>query len=289
MFGRLCRFLFCGNPGRGYDEGMNRLSKQLARKIAALRMKKRRRGESLFVAEGFISVRDALRAGRGSRVVVSDEFAAAGRMSEIAAAAELAGAEVFATDEKLFAGLVSTVSPQGVLALCGSRFAGIDEIAATGKPVVILDGVSDPGNAGAILRSAAAFGLGGAVFSGGTADPTNAKVVRGSMGAVFKMSIRVADDVAGDLKSLKEAGYSILAASTRGGTDPSFFEAPEKWALAVGNETRGASAPVKEFADALLTIPLEEGVESLNAAAAAAVLFYALARGRPAKGRHENI
>jgi TrmH family RNA methyltransferase len=268
---------------------VKRLSKQLARKISALGMKKKRRSEGLFVAEGFISVREALRAGRAGKVVVSDEFAAGGRMSEITAAAERAGAVIFAADGKLFAGLASTVSPQGVLALCESRFTGIDEIAASGKPVVVLDGVSDPGNAGAILRSAAAFGVGGAVFACGAADPANAKVVRGSMGAVFKMAIHVADDLTGDLITLKEAGYSILAASTRGGTDPSSFETPGKWALAVGNEARGASAPVDERADALLTIQLEEGVESLNAAAAAAVLFYALSGGRPRKGRPENI
>ena len=148
--------------------------------------------------------------------------------------------------------------------------------------ILILDRIQDPGNAGTLIRAAAAFGLERVVALDGTVDVWNPKVVRASTGLAFRMPLHQVgwDEVAG---WLDRTGTALLVADAGGADVRAWLAAdapPARWALAVGNEAGGPRQEVLARAGAVLSIPLAPGVESLNAAMAGTVLLWALGPGR---------
>jgi TrmH family RNA methyltransferase len=209
---------------------------------------------------------------------------------------------VLKTTDRLFEGIADTEHPQGVAALVRPRKATLDELlqtpAETCSPLLaVLAGVQDPGNVGTILRTAAAFGATGAVTAGspqsGTASPYGPKALRASAGAALHLLILAGMSLPILLTQLKIAGVTTLASSVNE-TESSEGEgqvlAPWQvdWcrpvALLIGNEGAGLPEEFERAADARVRIPISSGIESLNAAAAAAVLFYEAARQRTARG-----
>jgi RNA methyltransferase, TrmH family len=203
---------------------------------------------------------------------------------------------VLRTTDRLFDGLADTEHPQGVAALVKPREISFDGLIHTpdfacSPLLVVLAGVQDPGNVGTILRTASAFGATGAVTAAsgisGTASPYSPKALRASAGAALHLPILAGISLAILLTQLKVAGIPTLASSNR---EPTTSEPPPlapwqvDWcqpiALLVGNEGAGLPEEVERSADARVRIPMASGVESLNAAAAAAVLFYEAARQR---------
>lgn len=178
--------------------------------------------------------------------------------------------------DKLFGEAASTESSQGVLALVRLEPTPLDEILARPGPVLALDAVQDPGNAGTIVRSAEAFGAAGVVFLKGCASPFNPKTMRASAGSLLRLPFAVnlpPGRVAG------ASGRTILAADAGG--DP-LAEVPlDDVILAIGSEAHGVG-PAIRLAARLVAVPTQ-GVESLNAAAAAAVILYEAARRRSAR------
>jgi TrmH family RNA methyltransferase len=171
----------------------------------------------------------------------------------------------------VFRSVTQTVTPQGVIAI--ARFkeptaqAAIEAARSHGWPLVVLDGVQDPGNVGAICRTAAAAGAPALVALAGSADPYGAKAVRASAGNVFRLTVARADW--SDLATLD--GYGAAAS---GGAPLS--EAPIENAdmIVLGSEAHGLSrADLK-----LVTVQLSDGVESLNVAAAAALILFQIRR-----------
>jgi len=171
----------------------------------------------------------------------------------------------------VFRELTQTVTPQGVLAVARvSEALPGHAIAAArqhGWPLVVLDGVQDPGNVGAICRSAAAAGAPALVVLQGTADPYGAKAVRASAGNVFRLT--VAQAAWSDLSGLD--GYGAAA---QGGTPVRDSRIERAGMVVFGSEAHGLSR--QDLAK--VTIPVQEGVESLNVAAAAAVLLFEIRR-----------
>ncbi|MFI5283102.1 MAG: TrmH family RNA methyltransferase [Candidatus Dormibacterales bacterium] len=170
-----------------------------------------------------------------------------------------------------FRAATQTVTPQGSIAIARVHEASPQEAieAARGArwPLIVLDGVQDPGNVGAICRTAAAAGAPALAVLGGSADPYGAKAVRASAGNVFRL--KVAHAAWGDL-----AGMDGWGAAASGGT--SLAEAPIERAglLVLGSEAHGLSRADLR----LVTVPLHGGVESLNVAAAAAVILFEIRR-----------
>jgi RNA methyltransferase, TrmH family len=168
-----------------------------------------------------------------------------------------------------------TVSPQGVLAVGRHHEAGLSEAveAARGAdwPLLVLDGIQDPGNVGTICRTAAAAGCPAIVVLEAGADPLGAKAIRASAGNVFRL--RVARGVWADLAPF--GGYGAVA---RGGAPPSEMRLGGAQLLALGSEARG----LRRSDLVPVTIPLAPGVESLNVAAAAAVLLFEVRRRKVA-------
>src|SRR6202171_1593223 len=247
--------------------------------------------------EGVRLVEEALRSGCHIQAVLFSESGDRHheRLSSIIDRPEMAF-PVLRTTDRLFEGLADTEHPQGVAALVQPRPASFDDLlrvttGACAPLLVVLAGVQDPGNVGTILRTASAFGATGAITSASgqsrTANPYSPKALRASAGAALHLPILLGMSLPVLLAQLKMAGFRTLASSVH---EPAQGEQPllEPWevdwclpaALLVGNEGAGLPVEVERTADARIRIPMASGIESLNAAAAAAVLFYEASRQR---------
>ena len=205
---------------------------------------------------------------------------------------------VLKTTDRLFEGIADTEHPQGVAALVEPRKVGVADLLATpggacSPLLAVLAGVQDPGNVGTILRTAAAFGATGAATSattqGGTASPFSPKALRASAGAALHLPVLAGMSLAILLTQLKMNGIHTLASCVQDAAKVGASLSPWEvdWcqpiALLVGNEGAGLPEEIVRGADARVHIPMARGVESLNAAAAAAVLFYEAYRQREQK------
>src|SRR5437899_880080 len=200
------------------------------------------------------------------------------------------------TNDRLFEGVADTEHPQGVAALVKPRAASFDDLlripeSACSPLLAVLAGVQDPGNVGTILRTASAFGATGAVTAAsgqsGTASPFSPKALRASAGAALHLSVLAGMSLPILLTQLRVANVRTLASCVHEAADggnPLLAPWEVNWcepvALLVGNEGAGLPEEVERSADARIRIPMASGVESLNAAAAAAVVFYEAARQR---------
>src|SRR5258707_2444656 len=203
---------------------------------------------------------------------------------------------VLKTTDRLFEGIADTEHPQGAAALVIPRQTQIADLFATPRGecsplIVVLAGVQDPGNVGTILRTAAAFGATGAVTAAsgqsGTASPFSRKALRASAGAALHLQILAGMSLPILLTQLRVANVRTLASCVHESADaekpmlaPWEVDWCEPVALLVGNEGAGLPEDVERSADARIRIPMSIGIESLNATAAAAVLFYEADRQR---------
>jgi RNA methyltransferase, TrmH family len=197
---------------------------------------------------------------------------------------------VLRTTDRLFEGIADTEHPQGVAALVQPRTSTLDDLLrgpaeACAPLLVVLVGVQDPGNVGTILRTASAFGATGAATAAsghsGSASPFSPKALRGSAGAALHLPILAGMSLPILLTQLRIANVRTLA-SVVGPQSiaPWDIDWCEPIALLIGNEGAGLPEEIERSADARVHIPMATGTESLNAAAAAAVLFYEAARQR---------
>lgn len=193
-----------------------------------------------------------------------------------ARAAVPGGVRAVQLPDELFRSVAATEAPQGVIALVRPRAWLMEELFAGTPLVVVLDGVQDPGNAGAVLRSAEAFGATGVMFLKGTASPFNPKAVRASAGSVFRVPF-VTGVEHGEARAAL-ARVTCFAASARGGTDAAEADFTRPCAIIIGSEGAGVSEAMSSGAAGVRISTAS--VESLNAATAAAILLYEARRRR---------
>jgi TrmH family RNA methyltransferase len=253
---------------------------------AARRLTKRtfRARERRFLAEGPQAVREALASPGG----VLELFAtrdAVDRHGDLMTAATSTGIEVQLVSGDVMAAMCQTVTPQGVVAVCGFVDVGLDEVlAARPRLVAVLADARDPGNAGTVVRTADAAGADAVVLAGASVDPYNGKCVRASAGSIFHLPLAVDADVEATLQALRAAGLRVLAADGNGdddldqASDDGRLDGPTAWVF--GNEAWGLPATTRSLADDVLRVPIHGRAESLNLATAAAVCLYASARAQ---------
>lgn len=176
--------------------------------------------------------------------------------------------KIYKTTAKIFDAFSETTTPQGILAIASVTMKNAKEIARGGL-VVVCDRVQDPGNLGTILRTAHAVGADGVILLKGSADPFSLKTVRASMGSCFAISVGEADE----MPSFE--GYTSFCGTLSDKT-VSLYETvfPKKTLLVLGNEANGASEDVIASCEKHIRIPMPGGAESLNVAAAGAVMMY---------------
>lgn len=226
---------------------------------------KRRRKEGRIVLEGARLVQDALQAGHRPEFVF---FTAqhAGLMQDVA--------EAQTVSEDVMRHMSDTQQPQGVI--------GVFPLPRHQPPqppqrLLILDALRDPGNMGTVLRTAAAAGVQAVILAPGSVDPYNPKVLRAGMGAHFRVPVIEMDwpQVAAYC-----AGLRVYLADSSGDTAYDAADWSAGWALVIGSEAHGASEAAQTLAAARVYIPMAAETESLNAAAAAAVLLFEAQRQR---------
>jgi RNA methyltransferase, TrmH family len=201
------------------------------------------------------------------------------------------GARMSLITERAAAGLSETATPQGIVAVCATLGRPAADALRGTRLVAVLADVSDPGNAGTVIRVADAAGAGAVLFVGDTVDPHNGKCVRASTGSLFHLALGIEPDSQRAVAACRQAGLQILAADAGTGrdlddvVDAGTLAAPTAWLF--GSEAHGLDRELLATADGAVAVPLHGRAESLNLAAAAAVCLYASARAhrrRPAPG-----
>lgn len=198
---------------------------------------------------------------------------------EAAERAGAAGARLHRLGPGVLERVAGTVSPQPVLAVVRMPTADLEVLAGATLVVVCVD-VRDPGNAGAVIRSADAAGADAVVCCAGSADPFNPKTVRSSAGSVLHLPVVADAEPAEVLRRLREAGVATWAAVAHGGRRHTDVDWQPPSAVVVGNEAGGLSDASVAACDGKVTIPLAGRAESLNVAMAATVLCFEVARQR---------
>lgn len=230
----------------------------------ALKDRKGRRESGCFLVEGRKMVEEALASAFDVETVLVQEG------MELPDGLTM---PVYELPAHVLAAVCDTKTPQGIAAVVRMK-----EQSALGKHIVVLDGVQDPGNVGTIIRTADAAGLDGVLLSNQCADVFSPKVLRATMGSIFRMNLRTTDDLPGELRKLREKGYSILSSQLDGTPFYERQDVAERFALVIGNEGNGVSEQVQQTATHRVRLPMRGGAESLNAAIAAAIMMYELMR-----------
>ncbi len=182
---------------------------------------------------------------------------------------------IYAVPADVLDPLADAMNPQGVMAT--APFADTSLSAAVqAERVVVLEAVRDPGNAGAVVRSAAAAGFGAVIATEGTTDLWSPKALRGAAGLTFGLSVCRGQSTADVLDALHDAGHMRVRATPAGALGLDAVPCAERMALVVGNEAHGFSAQAVDGTDIAVAIPMQPPVDSLNVAVAAAVLMYAM-------------
>ena len=263
-------------------------------RIRRLRRLSGRRGaredEGVFVLEGPVWVREAVARGAGVEGIYVDDAAddasahGADLIVAIVALAAERGVPVHRVEAGVLAGVSDVVTPRPVLAVVEIPRHTVADLAAgaraSGRPLVVLVEVRDPGNVGTIVRAADGAGAAGVVCSVGTADPWAPKVVRSSTGSVLHVPVVSGVSLDAVVEVLADAGVPLVVTSSHDGTPYDEFPLGAAHALVFGNEARGVSGDIATAASGRVAIPLDGRAESLNVAMAASVLLFEAQRQR---------
>lgn len=185
----------------------------------------------------------------------------------------------FQVSPKLLRSVSALETSPGVLAVARKRLIPLGQI-SLGSCSLLLDGIQDPGNVGALLRSAAAFGASAALATGGTAHFYNSKVVRAAMGAMFRLLLCENVDPETVQPVLRAQRVELIVADSDAGEEPDSLDGTARYLLALGREATGVSGRWRALASRRIRIPMAGAVSSLNVAIAGSIVLYQLARTR---------
>ena len=247
-----------------------------------------------FVVEGIKLVDEALEYGKVLEMVLAESLykeIISGDLSKNALLAEngknitnyvkKTNSTVVVSDA-VFKTVSETISPQGAVAVVEMPEYELLEKDFLNQAynkngqikLLILEDTADPGNLGTIVRTAEAAGVTGVIMTKGTVDIFNPKVVRSTMGSIFRLPFAYVEDLKEVIKELKKQGISFYATHLKGEKSYKAIKYSDRSAILVGNEARGLSDEVADLADTYVLIPMQGKVESLNAAIAAALMMY---------------
>ena len=243
---------------------------------ALLSTKKERDKQGLFVIEGLRIFQDTLKTAPRyiKDIFVSESFLKEHPETEILSGTDEKEVKLYPVKDSIFDSISGTVTPQGILCTVKKPGHSLEEILTDAKKLLVLENIQDPGNLGTMLRTAEAAGVSGIVLSCDCADIYNPKVIRSTMGSVFRVPFVYVPSFTEALRSIKEQGITVYAAYLHGGESVSGVQFDEKCAIMIGNEGNGLSDTAVAEADKRVFIPMAGQIESLNAAIAAAILLF---------------
>jgi TrmH family RNA methyltransferase len=240
-----------------------------------LKRKKVREAEGCFIAEGLRTCEELLASSYKVETLLHCPTRFKGpRELELISAFKRKRVSLFEIDEPSLKRVSDTTTAPGVLAIARTKTFGFSRITSRGPSLLLaLDRIREPGNLGTIIRTACWFGVGAILLSEDSVEFTNPKVVRSSMGAVFRTPVYPNLGLLLKLEELKKKGYDILAASLDGRKLYSEFKFSPKAVLLLGNETAGIDPDLKALATETLRIPKRGHGESINVAVAAGIIL----------------
>lgn len=250
------------------------MSNAQVKELVQLMEKGRERNRTkTFICEGLKVYLEAKKAGLVVKVFVSETF----REHNI----DFEPDALVLTDE-VFDSVSKTVTPQGILAVVNMPEYDLDTvILKKNLKIIALEDLRDPGNIGTVIRTAEGAGMDLVLMSKGCVDIFNPKVVRSTMGTIFRVPFVYVQNFADSIRKLKERGVRIYAAYLEGSVDYKEISGENgkySQAVMIGNEANGLTEETAQIADLKVRIPMDGKVESLNAAVAAAILMYEMKR-----------
>ena len=254
---------------------------ELIKHIRKLKDKKYRDESNEYVVEGVKLVEEAVKENAKIKQIIVCEDTT--RTYEIPThiMLEIARYECISVSNKIFNIITQVTNPQGIMAIIekNEQKAKIDY---TQDIIVVLDDVQDPGNLGTILRTVDSIGLNQIIVSKGTADAFNSKVVRSTMGAIFRIKIIEVENLAQAIKEMRKHHFKLMVTSLQ--TKNSIYDIDfYKKIIVIGNEANGVSKEIQDMADEKAKIPMLGRTESLNASVAAGVVMYEYVRQKLSK------
>ena len=234
-----------------------------------------RQEQGIFIIEGIKMYREAP-TDQVIKTYVSESFYKKHQKEDI-----WKGESLEIVTDRVFEAASDTKTPQGVLSLVKRFEYDLDDIIQGSTPLImVLENIQDPGNLGTIFRTAEAAGATGIVLSKDCVDLYNPKVIRSTMGAIFRIPFIYTDDLKGTIDELKREGITVYAAHLKGENSYDMEDYKMACAFLIGNEGNGLTEETAACADRKILIPMEGGAESLNAAVASAVLMFEAGRQR---------
>lgn len=249
---------------------------QFIKHIKKLKDKKYRDINNEYLIEGIKLIKEAIQEkAKIKQIVICDECEKIEAIPKDLMY-EIAKHECIYVTKKLFETLTNVVEPQGILAIIGKSDSK-QEINYNEDIIVALDDIQDPGNLGTILRTVDSIGLTQIIISKGTADVFNPKVIRSSMGAIFRVKVIESEDLKQTLLEIKKHKFELLVTSLQ--TKKSVYDIKyKKKIIVIGNEANGVSREIQELSDYKIKIPMLGKTESLNASVATGIILYEYVR-----------
>ena len=251
------------------DAPTQRLTRARLRQLQQLRSAKGRREQRAFLIDGRKLVQDAIDADAPIVELLSVS-------PEEWVEASLPVTSISRPDSER---LSDTRTPQGHFAVVEDHIGRLEALSEDADDaydawqMVALDAIQDAGNVGGIIRSSAAFGIGGVLVGPGSAEPTHPRVTRAATGAWFRVPIGRSEDLPIDLNALRQAGASILAADSSG-ESLNELEIPNRLVWLFGNEGSGISSELEPLIDRRVSVPISGSVDSLNVSVAAGIILH---------------
>ena len=243
--------------------------------IAKLKEKKYRAEYNEFIVEGLRLIKEAVQENAEIKYIVVCDGCDNSEIIEGHLKYEMARLDFIYVPQNIFKMISDVENPQGVLAVIGKK--NNEEIKTSEDLILALDDIQDPGNLGTILRTADSVGLKQILVSKGTADCFNPKVVRSTMGAIFRVNVIECEDLKQTLKDLQNKEYKVMITSLKA-KNSIYNTNYNKKVIVIGNEANGVSKEIQTIADEKVIIPMLGKTESLNASVATGVILYEYVR-----------
>lgn len=249
---------------------------ELIKHIRKLKSKKERDISNEYFIEGIKLIQEAIQEkAKIKQIVICEECEKVENISK-ELMYEIAKYNCIYVTKKIYTSITEVETPQGILAII-EKENGEDKIDFNQEIIVVLDGIQDPGNLGTILRTVDSVGLTQILVSKETADSFNPKVVRSTMGAIFRVKVIECENLEKNLKELKKHKFKILTTSLQ--TNNSIYDIKyNKSVIIIGNESKGVSENLQKLADEKVKIPMLGKTESLNASVATGIILYEYVR-----------
>lgn len=245
---------------------------ETVKNIKKLKDKKYRDIEGAFLIEGIKLLEEAINENADIRtIVICDECVKEGVIDK-KLMYEIAKYDCIYVSEKIFNTITDVTNPQGILAVVNKKNI-VKELDYNQELILILDGIQDPGNLGTILRTVDSVNLKQIVISNNSGDVYNPKVVRSTMGAIFRIDVIESDNLEDTIKEIKKHHFKVYSTDLKT-TDSIYNVDYNKVAVVIGNEANGVSENVLNISDKRIKIPMTGKTESLNASVATGVILY---------------